>query len=108
MFSSLSRASALCGWRLTVVLVLVAAAGCGGSRLYPVEGKVVFPDDTPLTAGTVEFGPVDKDALLAPRGEIQADGTFRMSTFKEGDGAPGGEYRVLVTPPENADPDRPR
>jgi hypothetical protein len=108
MLSSFRSTLAAWRWRLVALLILVAAAGCGGSKLYPVEGKVIFPDDTPLTAGTVEFGPVDKDAILAPRGEIQADGTFRMSTFKEGDGAPEGEYRVLVTPPENADPDRPR
>ena len=101
----LPRVSAA-GWWLVAVLPLVA--GCGGSKLYPVEGKVVFPDGTPLTGGTVEFGPTDKDALLGPRGEIGVDGTFRMSTFKEGDGAPAGHYRVLITPPENIEPDRPR
>ena len=42
------------------LLVLVFAAGCGRSGLYPVKGKVVFPDGTPLTAGTVEFGPVTR------------------------------------------------
>jgi hypothetical protein len=94
-------------WRLAAILSLVVAAGCGRSGLYPVEGKVAFPDGTPYTAGTVVFGPVDKDALLAPRGEIQADGTFRMSTHKEGDGAPEGKYRVLIAPPEAGDTDSP-
>jgi hypothetical protein len=93
---------------LAPLLALVVAAGCGRSGLYPVKGKVVFPDGTPLTAGTVEFGPVEKEAMLAPRGEIRADGTFRASTYAEGDGAPPGQYRVQVTPPEQVDPGQPR
>jgi len=90
------------------LLALAITAGCGRSGLYPVKGKVIFPDGTPLTAGTVEFGPVDKDAMLAPRGEIKVDGTFQASTYAEGDGAPPGKYRVLVTPPEQVDPGQPR
>lgn len=95
-------------WRYAALLAVVVAAGCGRSGLYPVKGKVVFPDGTPLAAGTVEFGPFDQSALLAPRGEIRADGTFRASTYEEGDGAPEGKYRVLVTPPEQLDPGQPR
>jgi hypothetical protein len=92
---------------LVASLALVLAAGCGRSGLYPVNGKVIFPDGAPLTAGTVEFGPVE-DALLAPRAEIQVDGTFRASTYKAGDGAPAGRYRLLITPPEQLDPGQPR
>lgn len=33
------------------------------------------------------------------RGDIQQDGTFQLSTNKENDGAPEGEYRVLIVPP---------
>jgi hypothetical protein len=94
-------------WRHAACMAVVLAVGCGRSGLYPVKGKVVFPDGAPLTAGTVEFGPVE-DALLAPRAEIQADGTFRASTYEEGDGAPSGKYRVLITPPEQLDPGQPR
>ncbi|MCI0455817.1 MAG: hypothetical protein L0Z62_02395 [Gemmataceae bacterium] len=94
-------------WRLAALLSLVVAAGCGRSGLYRVEGKVVFPDGTPLTGGTVVFGPVDKDALLSPRGELRPDGTFQMSTHKEGDGAPEGKYRVLVAPLEAEDVEGP-
>jgi len=90
-----------------VVCFLVFAAGCGRSGLYRVKGKVVFPDGKPLTAGTVEFRPV-ADAYLAPRGEIKVDGSFRASTYAEGDGAPPGTYRVVITPPEQLDPGQPR
>jgi hypothetical protein len=90
-------------WRLAL-LVVVLAAGCGGPRLRPVEGKVVFPDGSALTVGTVVFIPKDKNASLSPRGEVRADGTFRMMTFKEGDGAPEGEYQVLIAPEAVLDP----
>jgi hypothetical protein len=33
-----------------------------------------------------------------PRGEIQADGSYQLSTYRPGDGAPPGTYRVLVAP----------
>jgi hypothetical protein len=100
---------ALRSWqlRLLALLVVLDAAGCNRRGLYPVKGKVVFPDGTPLTAGTVEFRPVEH-AFLAPRGEIQSDGTFRASTYAAGDGAPPGTYKVVITPPEQLDPGQPR
>jgi hypothetical protein len=84
------------------LLFLVAASGCGGSRTYPVTGKVVYKDGSdisPLTGGLVVFEPLEAGAKDSARGEIQADGTFRLGTFKDADGAPAGRYRGLVTPP---------
>jgi hypothetical protein len=108
-FMRVSARLAPCFWllRFSALLIAIFAAGCGRKGLYPVKGKVVFPDGAPLTAGTVEFRPVT-DALLAPRGEIKVDGSFRASTYAEGDGAPPGTYRVVITPPEQLDPGQPR
>src|SRR5436190_24088854 len=83
-------------WRM--LLTLAAISGCGGPNLYPVEGKVVFADGTPLAAGTVVFKPKDPKAVMSPRGIIRAAGKFRASTLKEGDGAPPGDYQVLIAP----------
>ena len=50
-----------------------------------------------------------------PRAIVQADGTFVASTYAESDGAPAGNYAVLIQllapcpePPEDNDPDADR
>jgi hypothetical protein len=80
-------------------LALLWVVGCGGKKLYPVEGKVVFPDGTPLTGGWVEFEPLDAKGTVSAKGRIQTDGTFRLGTHGEDDGAIEGRYRILVVPP---------
>lgn len=87
-------------WLLALVLLAgLSLAGCGGSNLYPAQGKVTFKDGTPLTAGWVVFESATPGAKAGARGNIQPDGTFQLSTFKEGDGALEGPYRVAVMPP---------
>jgi hypothetical protein len=81
-------------------LLLTAAPGCDGSKLYPVEGTIVYLDGeavTGLAGASVEFDPVA--GKEGARGEVQPDGTFRLGTHKPGDGAAPGEYRVSIQPP---------
>jgi hypothetical protein len=62
-----------------------------------VEGKVVFPDGKPVTNGTIEFEPKNPDLKdMKARGEIQPDGSYRLTTVTEGDGAVEGPHRVIV------------
>ena len=42
------------------------------------------------------FHPTDP-AGPKPSGTVRADGSFILSTYPYGDGAPAGEYKVLVT-----------
>src|SRR5262245_13341051 len=89
-------------WAAAAVLALASAPGCGGNRTYPVQGRVVFKDGAdirPLVGGLVVFEPLDPGGKDSARGEILPDGTFRLGTYKEADGAPPGRYRALVTPP---------
>jgi hypothetical protein len=67
--------------------------------MYPVRGKVTLADGQPVTEGMVVFERKGeaKEAVTA-RGEIQADGSYRLSTYRPGDGALPGAYRVLVAP----------
>ncbi len=47
---------------------------------------------------TVVLHPVNQTAAdqPKPRGKVNADGSFTLTTHTEGDGAPAGEYRVTV------------
>ncbi|MCI0462749.1 MAG: hypothetical protein L0Z62_37860 [Gemmataceae bacterium] len=91
---------------LLLGLALIALAGCG-TRTHPVEGKVLWQDGSPATelaGGVVVFE--SKDSPSSARGELQADGSFRLTTHKPGDGAFPGRYRVLITEALPQDSDR--
>ena len=82
-----------------VVLVLLALllSGCYGSGIYPVEGRVNWRDGTPATdlAGSnITFENAEKKT--SSQGRIQADGSFRLTTLEDNDGAPDGEHTVLI------------
>jgi hypothetical protein len=87
------------------LLLLVALSGCGKAQ-YPVRGKVTFEDGTPVTKGMVVFESAEGEKVSA-RGEVQADGSYQLSTHKLGDGVPVGKYRVLVAPKLNIDSPQP-
>lgn len=79
--------------------LLSGLAGCGGSTNPPtvaVGGTVTFKGE-PLTSGTVRFNPADPQKGRPAEGQIEKDGRFTLSTYKQGDGALAGEYGVSVT-----------
>src|SRR5688572_19131763 len=81
---------------LLVAAALLPLAGCG-TKMYPVHGKVVWEDGTEareLANGMVVCESVDGTA--SARGAIGADGSFRMSSAKPGDGVVLGKHRVAV------------
>jgi hypothetical protein len=80
-------------------ILLICCAGCGsGSGALPsliaVKGKVTFKGQ-PLTKGTIRFEP-DGYGRMAT-GKIQPDGTFVLSTLKDGDGVVAGLHKVSVS-----------
>ena len=85
------------------VIAAVAAlllAGCGESLppTVPVTGTVIW-QGKPLPDGQVVFKPKSIAEGLPKRpatGYINPDGTFRLATFRNGDGVVPGEYHVLV------------
>jgi hypothetical protein len=82
---------------------LVACAGCNSSGLYPVSGKVLFNGESAVGA-TVTFvrkGSVDPLKEQTLQGVVGDDGTFTLSG-PAGDGAPPGEYVVLIEWKEGA------
>lgn len=95
------------GWsrgRLTIVglaLVLLLLTGCG-RKTYPVEGKIVVKDGAlPVKdlAGYIVELESEEEPVVGANGVVEKDGTFRVGTFKEGDGAVLGKHRVVLSPP---------
>ena len=90
--------------RLHMVLCLiVACVGCGRGQLPTavVEGRVLY-EGKPLAFGSVMFQPVAGGPIA--RGIIQADGSFRLTTYKPNDGAILGEHLVRISCFENQRP----
>ena len=88
--------------------VLACLVGCGESKTAPVNGRVKLKDgsDVSVLAGyslTFEAEGGKTSAV----GDVNRDGTFKLSTFGANDGAMPGKYRVAINPPNNPDPDKP-
>ena len=74
--------------------VMMFAAGCGGGGPVPVRGRVLL-DDTPVAGATVTLLPIEGGHPAA--GLTDANGAFRLTTFKRDDGALPGRYKIVVT-----------
>lgn len=84
-----------------VALLLVGVWACRSTpdappTCYPVRGKVLLSDGTPLRGGRVTFSP--KKAGKIAVGELGADGKFTLTSFRRDDGALPGDYIVTVVP----------
>jgi hypothetical protein len=85
------------GWYLVLVLPFAMFTGCSNGQLptYPVSGRVIFPDGSPVHMGSIEFKSLEHP--IQARGTIANDGSFRLSTYGENDGAVAGNHRCVVT-----------
>lgn len=86
----------------------LVSLGCGekgDTRAFAkVTGKVEYHGQ-PLKSGRISFLPVDGNQGAPAAGDIQADGTYTMSTTEPGDGVIPGEYKVGVTDRVNEEAD---
>ncbi|MFO0905035.1 MAG: hypothetical protein U0939_18665 [Pirellulales bacterium] len=75
---------------------LVTVTGCRSDRppTYPVRGRVVFPDGSPVRTGSIELR--SRTHSLQASGEIDSEGRFELTTFEPGDGAVAGEHEAVV------------
>lgn len=70
------------------------AGGGARSALIPVNGKVTYKGQ-PVTKGRIKFEP---DGFGRPAsGHLKPDGTYSLTTEKEGDGIVAGHHRVTVS-----------
>ncbi|HZV05218.1 MAG TPA: hypothetical protein VE999_09065 [Gemmataceae bacterium] len=81
---------------LAAAVLMLALVGCSSRKsVVPVRGKV-FLGGKPADGALVVFNPVGENDpnVVRPQGTVGRDGTFEMSTYKENDGVPPGEYNV--------------
>lgn len=89
------------GCIVAVMIATSAAAGCGGRATVPVAGSVRLTDGTPVVGATVVFESAQH--RVSPSGTTDATGVFKLTAFARDDGAPPGDYRIAVHPPQAAD-----
>jgi hypothetical protein len=80
---------------VAVLFSAMLIGGCGGGHQLstaPVRGKVTF-NNRPVASAQVIFTPERGRAATGQTGE---DGSFVLSTYKNGDGAIIGHHRVTV------------
>jgi hypothetical protein len=94
--------------------LVLGLAGCSGRDpnqkvCYPVEGQVTVKGQ-PAAGALVVLQPAggSSEGWSAgfPRATVESDGTFHVETYGSRDGAPAGEYVVLLSwPDETAEED---
>ena len=96
---------------LLATAVAFACSGCGGEEwqaaTYPARGTITVNGEPPIGA-VVELrstGAQPDVRNSRPWAVVQADGSFALSTYMQGDGAPVGTYKVVVRwPPDVTQP----
>jgi hypothetical protein len=94
---------------IATALVAAAFLGCNKSpqATYPVHGSIKWGSGqvaNELAESTVELQVVEGPQIrVSPRGEVQSDGTFTLTTYSRGDGAPAGTYKAIVMPKQVVD-----
>ncbi len=83
-----------------LVLALLGLVGCGDGKIsrYPINGSVNV-DGKPAAGVMVIFCPVGGSPELQkmrPFGITDADGKFQLTLIEKADGAPAGQYKVLM------------
>jgi len=93
---------------LGLVLLMALLPACAGNRrkpVYPVRGQVLV-QGKPAAELFVYFRPLDEadpDPIIA-YGQVDATGSFQLSTYVAKDGAPAGEYVVTFEWPRQGGP----
>jgi hypothetical protein len=98
------------------LLALVAVVGCGPPdgqmAVYPVSGSVTVAGQPASGAKVTLIGLDEKfndPKSPIPTATVGGDGSFQITSYSAGDGAPDGNYRVVIlweeSLPANDDPE---
>ncbi len=88
---------------ILIVLTSVVFAGCshddGRVEVIPISGKVTS-NGKPAQGVIIQLVPAEgtiaKAAGLFPGGVSDSNGVYQISSYKTGDGAPEGDYKVRL------------
>ena len=88
-----------CGAMAVAIAIAVTLVGCSSRpanrpATYPVSGIVTF-SGSPVAGATVGFQSKQPQGRSAS-GITDAEGRYKLTTFSRGDGAPPGDYGVIV------------
>lgn len=92
---------------IAVVVTTLGMTSCSRNKpieVYPVRGKVLY-QDKPATGAQVvlhALGTANREGRPLPQAIVNSDGTFRLSTYVQHDGAPPGKYAVTILWPSDA------
>jgi hypothetical protein len=79
---------------------LCLALSCDKSRVsvYPVRGAVLCKGRAAAGAFVIFHPVTESEAIqrMRPHAVVGPDGTFALMTYRDGDGAPAGDYRVTI------------
>ena len=91
-----------CDWLTRTLVILVATCpACGKTKVrkptFPVKGQILLAGK-PVPNAYIQFHPVDEEGpnVVRPSGRADSEGTFQLTTYQAGDGAPAGHYLVTV------------
>jgi hypothetical protein len=87
-----------------LLVLLIAACGRRATEpVVPVQGRLLYKG-RPAAGARIVFHPLVPGAADKPRPQAfaDADGAFRLSTYRQGDGALPGQYAVTVAWPSDA------
>lgn len=78
--------------------MLLAISGCGEARVpvYPVTGKVTYQGKVPAGASVALHAVNGGVEGVAPTGRVNEDGSFEITVYEPGDGAPEGDYVATI------------
>ena len=79
----------------------LATGGCGKPShrkpVFPVSGTAQFHGE-PMEGARLGFHRLygDDERAISPTGRVESDGSYTLTTYLKGDGAPAGEYAVTI------------
>jgi len=85
---------------IAVLILGAVLSGCGGrperpETVYPLTGELHF-EGKPAAGASIILHTQDDSISARPMATVGDDGTFAVTTYEPGDGAPPGEYKVTV------------